>query len=421
MGATRRGLLLAAAAGLAGCARPGIDVAPVQATPPAPLVYWKSLTGPRHDAQVRLVDAFNESQTAVRATLEHAGEYGPAAAKLRVALASGAVPDAMLLSVNTDLPAFARMGALQPLDALVAREPERHRFYPTLLEDGRVDRRLFQLPFARSVPLLFANQELLAGAGLREEDASPATWDAYLDVCRRVQVARPEEPVSGITTSWWEFQSTLWSFGGAYSDQRGVPLTASPRSLAAFQFQADLVHRHGLAAATKQAQKEFLAGGRAFLTGSSASLTEIMDGAPFRAGAARLPAPASGGPGGVPGGGAGLVLLEDSTRHEAGWAFLRFMTSTESAAMFSGATGYSPVRPNALGRPEVQRLLARHPEAAVALGELSRMRPVDAVLAKPGASTHIQDALQQMLFDGAPVRQTCEALADALRRLASGT
>src|SRR5688572_22133942 len=76
---------------------------------PVQLTYWKSLEGPRHDAQVNLTDDFNASRQDVKVTLEHVGNYDQAAQKLTAVLAANTPPDVMLTTVDTYLPGFARM------------------------------------------------------------------------------------------------------------------------------------------------------------------------------------------------------------------------------------------------------------------------------------------------------------------------
>src|SRR5215216_2465228 len=83
---------------------------------PVQLTYWKSLEGPRHDAQVKLTDDFNASRSDVKVNLEHVGNYDQAAQKLTAVLAANTPPDVMLMTVDSYLPGFARMGALQALD-----------------------------------------------------------------------------------------------------------------------------------------------------------------------------------------------------------------------------------------------------------------------------------------------------------------
>ncbi|MDQ3700413.1 MAG: ABC transporter substrate-binding protein [Chloroflexota bacterium] len=465
---------LAVACGAAGQAptapAEGQGIAEVNPAPPrlggkAPvrLTYWKSLVGPRHDAQVALVESFNASRPDVHVTLEHAGEYSAAADKLRIALASGAAPDVAMLAVNTDLPAFARGGALQPLDPFFrggagdsgngggapgaargapARRPAEHGggsadgaggFYPGFIRDSRIDGRLYQLPFARSTPLLYVNVDLLRAAGLPE--TPPSSWPELLETSRPLLRIRGggstavegaigvlEEsriPAAyGVGTSWWEFQSLLWSFGGAFSDQQlRVRIDDAP-SVEAMQFLADLVHRHRVALATKTAQQQFLRGQIAFLTVSSASLTQIEGEALFRVVAAPLPGHRRRA---IPGGGSGLSLLKDSgpQRHAAGWDFLSFMTSAENTAAFARATGYTPVRPAALRDAALQEFIVARPNARTALSQLADVQPTDAILAAPSANRHIEAALSRILFDGAAVPQTCADLAQSLRTQAA--
>ena len=418
---------LAAPSGLlAACAAPAEHTAS-RAQPPVELGYWKSLSGPRHDAQVALTDRFNESQPEARVSLEHAGEYNALSEKLRIALASGAPPDVVMLGTNADMPAFAHVNALEPLDSLVAADKSFHLedFSPGFVRDSRFSEVLVQLPFARSAPLLVANVDQLRGAGLPE--TPPNTWAALLDRGHALMRANAllagaeERPYAafGSGTGWWEFQSILWSHGGAFSDERQRVLIDTPPSIAATQLLADLVHRHRIAAATKNMLPDFLRGALTLLVTSSANLTQLADGAAFSLGVALVPALDAGTPAQVPGGGAGLSLIRGvrGRRQQAGWAFLRHMTSAESSAFFARSTGYTPVRPDALRDPELAAFYARVPGARLALAQLERERPVDAILATPLANRHISDALERVLFAGDSVPTVCTTLATTLQRL----
>jgi len=450
---TRRSLLLGAASlGAAACSRSEVTSSDAPSVgrlrTPQALTYWKSLSGPRHDAQVRLVDAFNATQDQARVTLEHQGEYDALADKLRVALASGAPPDVAMLGTNADLPFFARLGVLQPLDDL-ARADKSFRLEelsPGFLRDSRVashasgaspaasraEGTLFQLPFARSTPLLYANLNLLEAHGLpHTPDALPASWTGFLDTARLLRARRitaqdgeaapPAGPFAhGVGTSWWEFQSMLWSFGGAFSEGPRHVRIDSPASIDAVHYLADLVHRHRVTLATKNARGAFMSGEIALLITSSANLTQIEDAAPFTVGVAAVPRSRERG---VPGGGAGLSLLHAIPRRakEHGWRFLTFMTSAESTVAFAQATGYAPVRPAAQAEPLLAALLERSPNTRTALAQVDRVRPVDAVLAAPFANRHIQAALDAVLFRGANVPDVCAQLAAQLRRAAEAT
>ena len=81
---------------------------------PVRLTYWKSLEGPRHDAQVKITDDFNASRSDVQVTLEHVGVYAQAAEKLTAVLAANTPPDVMMLTVDTSCPASRAWRAAAP-------------------------------------------------------------------------------------------------------------------------------------------------------------------------------------------------------------------------------------------------------------------------------------------------------------------
>jgi len=139
------------------------------------LTYWRSLVGPRGEAQDTLVQKFNESHPDVHVDVEYQGVYAQAATKLTAAISANTVPDSMLLTVDAHMPGFARAGALLSLDDLArtADPVDTSKFIPGLLENGVVDGKLYQLPLARSTPLLYYNKDAFQEAGIQEP---PRTW-----------------------------------------------------------------------------------------------------------------------------------------------------------------------------------------------------------------------------------------------------
>ena len=425
---TRRALLAATPLALAACApAAGTRVPTGPTTRPIELSYWKSLSGPRHDAQVKLTDDFNASRSDVTVTLEHAGEYNALSEKLRVALASGSPPDVVMLGSNADLPAFARIQALEPLAPLAAGDKtfRLDDFYPGFVKDSRYAGALFALPFARSVPLLFANRAHLRAAGL--PDTLPATWSALLErglALMRARAALPDEikapyAAFGSGTGWWEFQPLLWAHGGAFSDDRQNVLVDSPQSIAAAQLLGDFVHKHRIGVGTKNVIGDFQRGALTFFVTSTASLTQLVDGSGLDVGAAPVPSLVEQTPAQIPSSGAGLSLIRGvrGPKQQLGWEFLRHMTSAESAAYFARATGYTPVRSDALRDSQLAAFYARLPAARLSLEQLERVKPVDSVFAVPFANRRVEETLEQILFAGVSVPQACAVLAATLKRL----
>jgi sn-glycerol 3-phosphate transport system substrate-binding protein len=394
---------------------------------PQELTYWKSLEGPRHEAQVKLTNDFNASRTDVKVNLEHVGAYAQAAEKLTASLAANTPPDVMLLTVDSHMPGFARLGALHPLDefARADKSAQMERYVPGFIKNGTIDGKLYQIPLARSTPLLYFNKDHLKAAGLPE--TAPGTWDQLADTGQRlvraaVPQATSDEPRQRALPSisyWWAFQSMLWAFGGRYSDEKMNPSMAQTENVQAMEFLADLVKRQQVARAYKtpgSAQTAFVQGQLSFTIESTAQLTQLEGAVPFRLGAAFMPARKERA---VPGGGSGLTILASipAEKREAGWEFIKFVTSTPNTIYFSQQTGYMVVRTDAGTQPEYQQYLAQHPNAKVTFDQMQYVRTQDSIVEVPQVIGAIEATMWQVLSEDRPVRQAFEDLQRQMQQL----
>ncbi len=445
-GTTRRRVLCTLAGGgalgiLAGCAGRGMTGAGGAggASPrlgpngftfkqPVHLTYWKSLEGPRHEAQVKLTNDFNASRSDVQVTLEHAGNYDQAAQKLTAVLAANTPPDVMLLTVDTYMPGFARMGALHPLDefARADRSAQMDKYVPGFIKNGTINGKLYQIPLARSTPVLYFNKDHLRAAGLPEK--APDTWDQVVDVSQkltRAAVVQPDSadgsrlvfPVAGY---WWTFQSAVWAFGGKLSDDKFNPTVTQPETVQAMQFLADLVQRHRVGRAYRTvgpSNTAFQQGQLAFLVESTAVLTQTEERTSARVGAAFMPQQKQRA---VPGGGSGLCIINSIPveKKEAGWEFLKFMTTTPNTVYFSKMTGYMVVRTDATANAEFQQYLQERPNARVTFDQMQFVRTQDSIAEVPGAPGAIEDAIREVVIEGKNVKAVMEELQRKLTNLA---
>ena len=104
--------------------------------------------------------------------------------------------------------------------------------------------------------------------------------------------------------------------------------------------------------------KAFLEGQTASMWTSTGNLAFIKENAEFDWGVGFLP----GGDGpGAPIGGGNFYIFQDTTdeEREAALDFIKFMTSPESAAKWSIATGYVAPRPDTWETPEMKAYAAR--------------------------------------------------------------
>ena len=395
---------------------------------PVQLTYWKSLEGPRHEAQVKLTDDFNASRSDVKVTLEHVGNYDQAAQKFTAALAASTTPELFLSPVDTYMPGFARLGALYPLDDFAKSDKSAHMdtYAPGLLKGGVVNGKLYSVPLARSTPVMYYNKDHLRQAGLPE--TPPDTWDQVVDVAQklaRAGVVQPDQndsmriafPVAAYS---WTFQASVWALGGKLSDDKFTPMMTTPETIQATQFLVDLVQRQRVARGYKTAGNSntaFQRGELSFFLESTAQLTQTEANTSARVGAAFLPKQKQRA---VPGGGSGISIVNAAApeKREAGWEFMKFATNTKNTIYFSQMTGYLVVRTDAEKDPTFQQYLKEHPNAKVTFDQMQYVRIQDSITEVPGSTGAIEEAIRAMVVEGQNVRTVLEDLQRKLANLA---
>ena len=396
---------------------------------PVQLQYWKSLEGPRHDAQVKLTDDFNAKRSDVKVSLEHVGAYAQAAEKLTAALAANTPPDVMLLTVDQHMPAFARQGALLPLDEFGKsdKSAQMDKYAPGFIKNGTKDGKLYQLPLARSTPLLYFNKDHFKAAGLPE--TAPSTWDQLVEYAQRLtrsgmlQAANEEPRIRAVSaiSYWWGFQSMIWAFGGKYSDDKFNPAVTQTESVQALEFLSDMVKRHQVARPYKTAgaaQTAFMQGQLSMTIESTAQLTQNQSAATFRLGAGFLPMKKERA---VPGGGSGLTIIKSIPREkqEAGWEYMKFFTNTPNTIYFSQQTGYMVVRTDAADSPEYKKYLADNPNAKVTFDQMQYVRTQDSIVEVPQVTPAIEAHMWQVLGEDKLARPVMEELGRQMTTLAA--
>ena len=89
----------------------------------------------------------------------------------------------------------------------------------------------------------------------------------------------------------------------------------------------------------------------------------------------------------MPGGGSGISIINSipAEKKEAGWEFMKFVTSTPNTVYFSQKTGYMVVRTDAEKNPEFQDYLKEDPNARVTFDQMQYVRTRDSIAGVPGA------------------------------------
>jgi sn-glycerol 3-phosphate transport system substrate-binding protein len=396
---------------------------------PVAVTYWQSLGGSAEEAQTKMTADFAAQRSDIRVTMENAGGYEPASQKLVTAMAGGTPPDVVMLTVDQHMPAFARQGALHPLDEYAKgdKSAQFEKYAAGFIKNGTINGKLYQLPLARSTPVVYFNRDHFRSAGMPEQ--APETWPQMIDIGQRLVragVAQPDNADGSRAAFhsnpwWWPFQSMVWTFGGKYSDEKFTPAMAQTETIQAMEFLADLVTRHKVSRPYKgrgpEAQQAFREGRISMFNGSTAGLAGITQQSPFRLGVAFMPGHKARA---VPSGGSGMSVLASiaTEKKEAGWEYMKFMTNTRNTVYFSQASGYMVVRTDAQQLPEFQKYLAENPNANVTFDQMQHVRTQDSIVEVPQGTVTIEAAMEKVLFNQVAPKAAFEDLQRELAVLA---
>ena len=274
--------------------------------------------------------------------------------QVQVRMASGQAPDATFLE-NWYLPAWKHNGLILPLDDFVARDNySLDEFFPFLVELSRTTNsrtgqvNLFALPRHPSPLAVFFNKEMYASAGMQtpdQLDLAEWTFERFHSDARRLTMDRNGD---GSLDHWGvraqDLQTvphTLFpvirAFGGGVIDsERYTSTLASPESIKAIEWVADLVW--GIQVAPRPGESgSFQNGNVAMLLNIFGQTRSVIAQGDFDWDLAYLPA----GPAGrfnrsV----AGTHVMLSSTRHpEETWLLLKWLATDRAQAMIaSGGT-----------------------------------------------------------------------------------
>jgi len=369
------------------------------------ITWWRSLEGVNGNGLEELVKRFNASQDRVTVKSEFQGSYAPLRDKFTAAVAAGgsALPDCVMLADVMYL-AFARNKRLEPLDDFAkSSNGVNLADYYSVVDRGRVDNVLYQLPLGVSTPVFYYNEDALKKAGF---DGAPKTWDQFFDaVAPKVTVQDGGKTsqygfVFLANADWWWQQSYVWMNGGDLVDDKwNAQLDSAPVIDFLTRFQK--LFRAGQAYLPTQADGSALAyfgSGKAAMmiesTGVIGRLDEVAGGK-FKAGIAYLPE----GPAGrkVPTGGNGISIVAGIApeKKQAAWEFIRWLQLPEQVAYFSGISGYLPFTKSAA--TAMTDLLNKDPRRKVAVDQLAWSRGQSNLQTVPRAVDIYYDAMLQSL------------------------
>ena len=373
------------------------------ATSPVELTFWHGMNGPLATELQALTDAYDASQSKVHVTLiegsyeETIDKYLQAGQDSRPDLVQ--MPEYMVQTmVDTQ--------SVVPVEACMKSSNfDVSAFLPTGLGAYATQGVQWSMPFNISNPVLFYNKKMFVAAGLDPEKPPVSLDDLRADSQAIVDSGAAKYGIA-LDTGFdsgggWYIEQWFAKAGEFYTDNqngRSARATkvlynnAAGQSLLTFM-QSMLTdglavnvgdNTSGFDDLLKLADKAEPAAMTFATSAAIGPVIAVLGGGQFPqitnadVGVAAMP-----GPGGKPGalvGGAALWVVDsgDDARTAATWDFVTYLTQAQQQSTWASATGYVPVRTDALTLDPLKTTLATDPRFKV---------PYDQLLSSPHAPT----------------------------------
>ena len=429
-----------------GCPTDALD----SATGPIDITFWHGMNDVLEDSLIELTDAYNASQDVVKVTLQNQTGYDAAIDKY-IQSSPDSRPD-MIQLPEYPLQSFAQSDTMIPVGVCI----EDSGFDTSPFLERAIDAYTWQgvqwaMPFNVSNPVLYYLRPKFEEAGLDPDD-SPITLE-------EMRAASQQIVDSGAATFGWVLDSGTNSGGGWFLEQwfarAGEPyadndngrsasatevLFDSPTGVELMTFLQDMID-DGLAVSVGDnpgGQDTFLklidpVANGAMTIGSNASLAGVL-GAIDSGLAPGLTAADVGigpmpGPSPEPGvnlGGASLWIVDGKgdERAAAAWDYITYLITAEAQSQWASATGYVPVRSDALDIEPLSTTYAADPRFRVAydqmVGDVESEASLAPVLGPQREVRVVTANATAAIFNGADVASTLtDAAAQANALIAS--
>jgi multiple sugar transport system substrate-binding protein len=300
-----------------------------------------------------------------------------AQATLRAAV-TNTLPDVAYQGLNRQRIFFDR-GLAQPLDALIAADPDFKTFghSPGLLDVGRFGGKQLGIGFSVSTPIIYYNADLVTKAG-GDPAALPVDWDGIFALARKIKalgVATQGFHFDWDITGNWMWQALVFSNGGTMltADEKKVAFDGPAGKTAITTLGRMMTEGTMRDVAQTVALQDFTSGIMGVWGHSTSRLGGVTKqvGDKFKLLTGPFPTQPDGR---LPlGGNVAMLFAKDPAKQKAAWEYIKFATGPVGATMMVQATGYFP---SALAAADDPKLLKpyydKNPNHLVAIRQLPK-------------------------------------------------
>lgn len=344
---------------LTGCMNTGKDSKGITT-----VTFWHVMGGPSGEALQIIADSFNTLNPDMKIELISVGTYEALSTKLMSSISNPPVMSQVYESWTSE---FYSSGILAPVEDFMNEKYEedlRKDVYRIFIEDNTFQGKLVTMPFNKSVPAYFYNEDMFKKMSI---DRFPENWDEFLSVMKKLTVDKNNDKETDIhgtafNINVWMFECRLLQNNGSLTDEKLMPMFNSEAGVKAIEIDRKLVKddKSGYTTTGYQHQDDFLSEKVSTIYGSCVSLSFIMDAKPpFTVAMAKVP---QGEKPAVLISGTNVAIFNKASKKEqdAAFKFVEFFTSTEIQALWSIKTGYLPVRESSMKSPAMEDQFAKH-------------------------------------------------------------
>jgi len=270
---------------------------------------------------------------------------------------------------------------LGPLLAAEGKEFQEKNYSNRIVDLGKVDGKLYGLPFNASTPIMYYNAELVKKAG-GDPDHMPDNWDALMALTAKIKSGSPD--VAGIgynVHEWpdvWLYHAMITQAGGTAVDGEKVVLGGPDLGVTVLQRFRRFVSESGMPLIDwDQSRQQFIAGKIGVFFDTPARLRQVTDlvGDKFTLRTATFPVD-NKAKGGLPtGGNAAIITTRDPKKQKAAWEFLKFVTGPEAQKIVVETTGYLPTNLRATGPEFLGQYYDKNPNFKTVALQMDRSVP----------------------------------------------
>ena len=373
---------------LAGCAREQVDGREV-------VRFWAM--GYEGEVVAQLIPEFERRNPGIRVDLQQVPVLS-AHEKFLTSFAGDSLPDITPLG-NTWISEFASLGALTPLDELIAATPglDVSDYYEGAWDSGVIDDKTYAVPWYVETRIPFYRRDLLKEAGIDKPPTDWAQWrTAMAAVKRKVGPSRYAillpinefEPLLNLA-----IHDPLLRDGGRYGNFRSA---GYKHTLAFYKemFDKDWAPKDSNTAISN-VWDEFGRGYFSFYINGPWNIAEFKKRLPaeLQSDWMTMPLPGPHGPGASVAGGTSFVVFHNSRHKASAWKLIEYLSQPDVQVKFHALTGDLPPRRSPWRAPE----LVNDPYARAFRDQLERAKPTPKVPEWERIATEIRLVAEQMV------------------------